>query len=396
MKSKKILLPAGVILLACLAALVVLATAPEIERTEPEAYLPAIRVMEPHPQDVQLWVRSQGTVVPRSESSLVPEVSGPVVWISPALASGGFFSKDDPLLRIDPRDYQTLVARASAEVARAEGEAEHASSELERQQGLAKRNATSSSQLSAARRADRVSSATLESAWAALYQAQRDLDRCVLRAPFDGRVRDEKVDIGQFVARGQPIATLYATDFAEIRLPLADHQLAFLDMETLSFESGVSPGPEVILKAQYAGHEQTWQGQIVRTEGEIDARSRMLHVVARVEDPYGTRLREDAETRLAASPLAVGLFVRAEIAGRIAEDVVVVPRAAIRDQEKIVVVDAANRVHLRDAEILRIDQEEVLIRTPTNAGERIGTSPLQWVVEGMKVLPLSDEVETRT
>ena len=396
MNSKKILLPVGVILLACLAALVVLATAPEIERTEPKAYLPAVRVMEPHPHDVQLWVRSQGTVVPRSESSLVPEVSGPVVWISPALASGGFFSRDDPLLRIDPRDYQTLVARARAEVARSEGEAEYASSELERQQGLAKRNATSSSQLSAARRADRVASATLEAAWAALYQAQRDLDRCELRAPFDGRVRDEKVAVGQFVARGQPVGTLYATDFAEIRLPLADHQLAFLDMETLSFQSGSSPGPEVILKAQYAGQEQTWQGQIVRTEGEIDPRSRMLHVVAQVEDPYGTRLREDGETRLAAAPLAVGLFVRAEIAGRIAEDVIIVPRSAIRDHEKIVVVDAANRVHLRDAEILRVDQEKVLIRTPTEAGERIGTSSLQWVVEGMKVLPLGDEEEPRT
>ena len=138
MSRKRILIPIIVIVTACLLAFVVLATAPEVKRGTPEALLPAVRVMTPIPQDVQMQIRSQGTVMPRTESTLVPEVSGPVTWVSPALASGGFFEADEPLIRIDARDYQTAVARARAEVARAEGESEHAASELQRQEGLAR------------------------------------------------------------------------------------------------------------------------------------------------------------------------------------------------------------------------------------------------------------------
>lgn len=386
MSRKKILLPMIVVLAACLAAFVVLATAPEVKRGTPEALLPAIRVMTPNPQDVLLKIRSQGTVMPRTESTLVPEVSGPVTWVSPALVSGGFFEPDEPLIRIDARDYQTAVARARAEVARAQGESEHATSELKRQEGLARKNATSSSHLSAANRAARVASANLEAAWAALYQAERDLERCVLRAPFKGRVRDENVDIGQFISRGMPVATLYATDFAEIRLPLADAELAYLDLDRL--ESDPDSGPDVTLHARFAGEPHSWQGQIVRTEGEIDSRSRMIHVVARVEDPYGRN--QAGEKEGADSPLAVGLFVQADITGDLAEQVLVVPRSSIRDGERLVVVDDEDRLHLREVEILRIDQEDVILRAPLRAGERIGTSSLQWIVEGMQVVPVQD------
>lgn len=391
MKSRKLWVPVGVILIASLIALVVLATAPDIKRGAPNSLLPAIRVTEATPQDVQLKVQSQGTVMPRTESTLVPEVSGPVIWVSPALASGGFFEADEPLLRIDARDYQTAVARARAEVARTEGESEHASSELKRQEGLARQSATSPSHLSAAKRAARVASANLEAAWAALYQKERDLERCVLRAPYKGRVRDESVDIGQFISRGAPVATLYATDFAEIRLPLADDQLAFLDLSAL--ESDPSSGPEVVLNAKFAGKDQSWRGQIVRTEGEIDSRSRMIHVVARVEDPYATPL--EVSPGRVTSPLAVGLFVQAEIEGNLVEDVLVVPRSAIRDGQSLVVIDDQDRLHLREIEIIRIDREDVLLRARIHAGERIGTSSLQWVVENMQVVPIDDDGETR-
>lgn len=392
MSRKKLMLPVLVILVACLVAFVVLATAPEVKRGTPEALLPAVRVMQAIPQDVQLQIRSQGTVMPRTESTLVPEVSGPVIWVSPALASGGFFEADEPLIRIDARDYQTAVARARAEVARAEGESEHASSELKRQEGLARKNATSSSHLSGANRAARVASANLEAAWAALYQAERNLERCVLRAPFKGRVRDENVDIGQFISRGMPVATLYATDFAEIRLPLADEELAFLDLHRL--EANPESGPGVTLRARFAGETQSWQGQIVRTEGEIDSRSRMIHAVARVEDPYGRNA--DGAPAGADSPLAVGLFVQADIAGYVAEQVLVLPRSAMRDGEKIVVIDDEDKLHLRDVEVIRVEQEDVILRTPLHDGERIGTSSMQWVVDGMKVIPVEETAGARS
>ena len=398
MNVRKILLPLGVLVVAALGAFALLATAPAVENVASVKPLTAVRALEVTPGDVPMVVRSQGTVAPRTESNLVPEVSGTVVWVSPALVSGGFFAKDEPLLRIDARDYEAAAARARAEVARAEGEAEHAAAELRRQEGLARSKANSPSQLSNARRAQRVAKASLEAARVSLEQAERDVVRTEVTAPFDGRVRDEQIDVGQFVSRGVAVATVYATDFAEIRLPIADPQLAYLDLPTMRGDAEWSEGPVVTLRAHFAGAEHSWQGHVVRTEGEIDPESRMVHVVARVEDPYGIAGESVDEeegsptTRGAQVALAVGLFVRAEIEGPTAHDVIVVPRSAMRNGDRVLVVDVEDRLQRRPVEILRIDREEVVIRTALREGDRVVVSPIQVVVDGMQVQPILDEV----
>jgi len=161
--------------------------------------------------------------------------------------------------------------------------------------------------------------------------------------------------------------------------------------------TGTHEGPEVILRASFAGREHQWLGRIVRTEGEIDARSRMVHVIAQVQDPYGTAdssLSTDGVGSLGERPpLAVGLFVRAEIAGPVAKGVIAIPRSAIRNDQRILVVDRENRLRKRAVEIIRIDRDEVLIRTQLAEGERICTSPLQVAVEGMQVEPVMARVE---
>jgi RND family efflux transporter MFP subunit len=272
-------------------------------------------------------------------------------------------------------------------------EFEHAQSELRRQQGLSRKGANSPSQLSNALRAARVAGAGLEAARVTLEQAKRDLARTEIRASYAGRVREENVDLGQFVSRGAPIAKLYATDFVEIRLPLADQQLAYLDLPMGRGTLEGERGPKVRLSARFAGANQEWIGRIVRTEGEIDARSRMVHVVARVEDPYGTAADRGGATSDRA-PLAVGLFVQAEIDGPVAEDVLVLPRSAVRDDERILVVDGQDRLYTRTADVLRIDRDDVLLRADLAPGERICLSPLQVVVDGMQVRPIDESVAT--
>jgi len=397
---QKLAYPAAILVLAGLGGLGLIASAPKIESVAPKKVFPAVRVMSGQPSDIPLWVRSQGTVAPRTESDLVPEVSGPVVWISPALVSGGFFNEGELLFRIDSRDYDANVGRARADVARAEGEDEHARAELRRQQGLAKSKATSPSHLSNARRASRVTAAVLDATRIALDQALRDLQRTAITAPFEGRVREEHVDVGQFVSRGAPVAKLYATDFAEIRLPIADRQLAFIDLPSLRSGTQLDQGPDVILRTTFAGREHQWLGQIVRTEGEIDPRSRMVHVVARVRDPYGTSVPESGDGSPTQTddrpPLAVGLFVRAEIAGPLARGVVAVPRSALRNNQQILVVDTSNRIRKRDVEVIRIDHEEVLVRIALGPGERICISSPQIVVEGMQIEPIMDSTEKRS
>ena len=305
----KLLLPIAIVVTGLLGAVALVVTRPDVETDAPEAVAPLVRVVEVAPQTVQLRVTTHGTVAPRTESDLVPEVSGPIVWVSPSFTSGGFFEADEPLVRIDPRDYQVALELARANLARAESELEREAKELERQQNLARQKIASSAKLDMAVTAERVASAARRQALANLEKAERDLERTEIHAPFTGRVRERTADVGQFVNRGTPMARLYATDFAEIRLPVSDDELAFLDLPLWYRDDGAkAEGASVELRADFAGAEHTWQGRVVRTEGEIDPKTRMVHVIARVDDPYrrsGNR-----------PPLAVGLFVEAQILGR--------------------------------------------------------------------------------
>ncbi|MBJ22534.1 MAG: efflux transporter periplasmic adaptor subunit [Deltaproteobacteria bacterium] len=386
--NPKLLAPIVVVALTAIGVVVLIATAPSIESVKPERTIPTVRVIDATSQTRRYRVRSQGTVAPRTEADLVAEAEGRIVWIASTFAPGGFFSAGDPLVRLEARDYELTRDRRRASVQRARSERQFAAAELKRQEGLSDGGVASVSQLADAQRAATVAEANLLDAGAALEQAERDLERTEIRAPFDGRIREERVDVGQFVSRGAALARVYATDYAEIRLPIPDDQLAFLDAEATGAGVPAEIGSAVVrLSATFAGRRTEWEGRVVRTEGEIDPRSRMVNVVARVEDPY----RADTETLEV--PLVVGLFVQAEIEGPQVENVIVVPRSAMRNDSRILIVDRQDRLHSREVKILRIDRDNVLIQGPLATGERICVSPLQVVVEGMQVRTVEDAVQ---
>ena len=333
------------------------------------------------PETLRLAVETHGTVRPRTESELVPEVSGPVVRVAPSFVSGGFFEEGDLLLEIDPRDYEAALERARAALVRAESEFARAEKERGRQQKLARRGAASDAQLDDAVNAERVARAVLREARAGLEKAERDLERTRIRAPYRGRVREESVGVGQFVDRGRPIATLYAIDYVEVRLPIPDRQLAYLDLPLAHESGGDAPaGPVVRLHAEFAGAEHTWTGRIERTEGEIDPDSRMVHAVARVENPYAA----DESGR---PPLAVGLFVRAEIEGREFGEVFVLPRGALHGGDRVWLADPEDRLRERRVEVLRRDRRRVVVSSGLHGGERVVVSPLEAPVDGSRVDP---------
>lgn len=380
----KVVFPFLALAVGVAGVMVLFATAPEIVERPLEVVVPVVAVVDVEPQRYALRVRSQGTVSARTESDLVPQVAGQVVSRSPQLVSGGFFAEGDTLLEIETVDYEVALERARAALARAESEQVRARKELDRLRGLAGRGVASEAQLDDAERAASVAVAGVREARALASQAERDLARTTLRAPFTGRVRRAAVDVGQFVSRGVPVATLYATDRAEVRLPVADEELAFLALPDWSaVANGVHNGPTVQLRTRFAGADQTWQARLVRTEGEIDARSRMVHVVAEVDDPYGA-------DGAGAAPLAVGLFVEAEIVGLEVDDVVVAPRAAMRDQQHIVVVDSEDRLRLRRTAIVRRERHHVILEAATfEPGDRIVITALEAVVEGARVRPVA-------
>ncbi|MCZ6889033.1 MAG: efflux RND transporter periplasmic adaptor subunit [Gammaproteobacteria bacterium] len=376
---KKVLIPALVIVASIFGAMTLMATAPKLTPSSREPIPTTVRVTTVEPQRIRLSVSSQGTVNPSIESQLIPEVSGRVVWMSPALVAGGYFQEGDPLLRLDDQDLRASVARAEATLTRAKAEHQHAGFEYQRLNSLGSRQLASRSQIENSLRGFRIAQAAQQDAEVAFQQAKRDLDRGEIRAPFTGLVRSKKVDIGQFIARGNSIATIYATDIVEIRLPIADAQLAYLNLPLA--HRGQLPEelrPTVTLSADYAGRQLNWHGFIVRSEAEIDMKSRMVTVVARV-------VNSEQE-----NPLSVGLFVNAEIEGVVADNVIELPRNALRNGNRVLIVDDDNRLFYRNIVPLRLYRDKVLIREGLNAGDRVCLSPLQTVIEGMRVKPLEE------
>ncbi|MDH4042597.1 MAG: efflux RND transporter periplasmic adaptor subunit [Gammaproteobacteria bacterium] len=381
--NKKLLYPILILVLGVgLAALIALNPA----ETVPDDYAPlvaTVRVIKVEPKAEYLTVTSQGTVEPRSQSELIPEVSGRAVWISPSLVGGGSFARDDVLLRIDDADYRSSLTRAEAALKRAEVEQDYARDELQRAQSLRDKNLASQQQLDNVRRASWVTEANFNESQAAVDQARRDLARTELKAPFDGLVRNEQVDLGQFVTRGQSIGTIYATDYVEVRLPIAADQLVYLGLP-LSTRGQIPENlrPPVTVAADFGNARLLWEGELIRAEAEFDARTRMLNGVA--------RLRTDGNGA-DALPLPVGMFVQAQIRGRKAENIIRLPRSAMRDNNQVMVIDADQRLHFRQVSILRLEHDDMLVDGGLEAGELVCVSPLQTVVEGMRVNPVLEQ-----
>ena len=381
-KRLKILLPIVILLLSALVTFIMIKSRAPVPTRSTPSYAPVVRVTEAVPESHRFIVNTQGTVSPRTEAALVSEVAGRVVSVARSFAAGGFFEQGDVLVSIDSRDYELAVVTARGQVAqarvRAETEAAQAKVAREEWEELGNGEdsplATRELQLKEAR-------AALAAAEAALEQAERNLDRTRIRAPYDCRIREKMIDVGQFATIGTPVARIYAIDYAEIRLPVPDDELAFLELppDRRAAAGAAIDGPEVLLHAEYAGSEHTWRGRIVRTEGEIDPVSRMVHLVAQVDDPYGSGADERQ------TPLAVGLFVEAEIMGRTIDEAFVLPRSAIHDGTTVLVIDDQEIVHFRTVDILRMNRDEAVIAGGLQRGERVCISRLDIATDGMNV-----------
>lgn len=381
MKSLKILLPLLVMLAAIAFSYTIIANKSKPKRKPSSPIVTTVEVMTLMREDFQVWVNSQGTVTPRTESTLIPEVSGRIIDIAPAFREGAFFEAGEELLRIDPNNYRISMTMAQSKVA----EMRLALAEEQAKGRQAEKNWR---RLGQGRPSDLVlrkpqlagAQAALASAAAELQRAELDLQRTRIVAPYAGRVLEQQVDVGQYVSPGTVLAKIYAVDYAEIRLPLSGEQLQFIDAPELY--RGQDPQrlnmPEVELSAAIGTQHYRWQGRIVRTEGAYDTRSRRLSLVAQVDDPYGKN--EDGKP-----PLKVGQFVEARIKGKLLSQVFVIPRAAIRDNNQIMIVDAQDKLDLRRIAVIWGDDEQAIIREGLRHGERLCITPVPYAVNGLPV-----------
>ena len=372
---KKLVAPLLILALSAAIFVALVSNQPTLQTTVKEPVPVAVRALEINTGPMQLSVNSEGNVQPSVETKLVAQVAGEVIDVSDSLVAGGEFSKGDILLRLDPRDYEIAVTRSQAAMSRAEAEQRFAAEEAARIKSLYGDELASIAELQNAERLLAVANAALADAKAALMRATVDLERTVFRAPFNGRVRGENVDAGQFVAKGSMIATLYDTDRLQVRLPLADSQLAYLDASYAQTGLAGDTPANVLLTADYAGDTQTWGAKLLRTEGDISVKSRFLHVIVEVTNTLSSN----------GVRLPVGLFVDAAIEGRTVDNLVSVPRTALRPDNSVMVINEHNQLEFRDVSIFKLSDSDVLISEGLLSGERISISPLQFVVEGMPV-----------
>ncbi len=379
-RSLKVILPIVFLLAATAASFVMIQSRPEAmqKSAPPPALLVSVATAKREP--VQFQVRSQGAVTPRTETTLVSEVAGQIVEVSPSFVSGGFFSKGDLLLRIDPRNYQSAVKRASAGVAQARTQvatenalAGYAFEDWKRLRGV-DASKQQASDLTLRKPQLQEALAELEAREADLEKAQEDLNRTVIRAPYDGMVREKIADIGQYVNVGNQLARTFAVDRAEVRLPISQQDLQFLDLRGL--DEGVRL--PVTLRAEIGEQQHVWEGEIVRSEGVFDTTSRVLYVVAQIPDPYGL-VTDRTE------PLRVGTFVTAQIGGTAGGDLFAIPRHALTQGDTIWVVDEQLRIQPRAVDIVRTDETFAFIDAGLENGESYATTPIDQPLPGMQV-----------
>lgn len=375
----QLLAAAGITFVAMLASRAIKEARPEAKAREFERPIPAVEVVPAQFGEVQLHVETQGTVVPEMETLLSAEVTGRILQRSPSFVAGGFFDAGELLVTIDPTDYQARLLEAEANLERAQ-----ATLVLEEAQAKQSRDdwqkmgrgepgplVLREPQLAQAR-------ANIKSAEAALLLARRNLERTEVRAPYAGRVEQVFADVGQIAIAGGQLARIYSTDFAEVRLPLTARQVGLierLDKRTVP-GAGEADRIAVELLVDYAGSTHRWEAWIDRMEGNVDRSSRLAYVVARVANPY-----EPGDER---PPLKVGLFARAFIEGRTV-NAVELPRWVLRSDGKLLVVNADNRLEMREVTVASSDAERIVITDGLQDGDAVSFTPMEAFSPGMRV-----------
>lgn len=321
-------------------------------------------------------VSSYGVVAAKYDTELVAQVSGEIIYLADKFVKGGFVKKGDILAKIDPSDYEAGLLDSQANVASAKANMvqERANGEVALREWA---EITNSKPTALSLRKPQLAQelAKLKSAEADLLRSHRDLERTVIRAPYDALISSREIGLGAYVTTGSKIGHIYNTDTAEIRLPLADKEMQYLDQK--------GTHSEVTLMGNFAGSKQQWQGKIVRSEGVVDSKSRMTYLVAEIEDPYGLKTDKNE--------LRFGTYVTANIQGSNAGNVAVIPRHLIVNG-LVAIMDSDNTLRYKPVKIIRQEGANVIISEGLDPGMEVITSALDYPLEGMKLALPVDKI----
>ncbi len=395
---RRLLTTAGIIIGAIVVARVMILLRPEPPRRPPEPESPIVSVETVVAGSGSILVFGGGTVRPRWEIDVAPEVGGKIVAVSPNLQSGGHVSAGEVLVRIDPTDYENRVQQAQADVAaqrvallQAEEEANIARAEYEQFGARESRRGNSAAppsplvlrepQLQAAR-------AALARAEAQLRDAESVLARTEVTSPFNGRVRNEVADVGRIVAPGQSLGQIYASDAVEVVVQLSDDDAALIP-NLWSLQAGDDDRSiPATVTIEYGARRFFWEGYVDRAEAALDEQSRTIAVVVRVPDPFsqGQAIEGggDSETG-AAPPLLVGQFARVAIDGVELAEYFILPRRALRLRDEVWAIGAGRRVQIVPVAVLQETDEQIFVLGDFTDGQFVIVAGITVATNGMEV-----------
>lgn len=331
-----------------------------------------VSIQHVNAEDRPLHIQATGTVQPHQQLRLSPQVSGKVISLHQQLRSGGEIRKGELLLSLDARDYRLTLTKAQNTLSAAQ---------LNLQQ-VENRAAIANSEwhaingdmvpppLAAYKPQQRQAQAAVAAAKADVQQAQLNLDRTKLYAPFNSRILSEQVDLGQNLMPGNEIAILAGSDFAEVIIPIPLAELPWLKIG-----NATQRGSAATISINTSRQRYQWTGQIVRSLGEVDDRGRMSRVVVKIAQPYTTH------PELALQP---GMFVDVELEGRTAKQVFAIPRSALRDNSSVWLVDNQQRLQIKAIDIVRKGQQHILVRGLA-ADDQLITTAISGAANGMKL-----------
>jgi len=374
----KILITLGILLVGFGVSALLFLAAEDPERTPVERFVPAVEVLEVRSEDASALIPSQGLVRPLRRTKISSEVGGKVVEMNESFEVGGYVDEGEMFVRIDGADFEAAVARAAAELADAELAlaVEQAQAAQARRDWLRLGEEEDASPLMLREPQVANAEARVASAEAALGKARRDHERTVIRAPYAGRILERDVDLGAVLSPGSGIAELVSTGIYEVRLPVSVDDVPLLGMESGDHQ------PEVVFHARVGGETKQWSGRIVRSAGQVDRSARSVHLIGRVEVEGGDDGPGMDELWMP------GFFVQAMIEGRTLEGVFRVPRSALREGNRLLIVDDDDILRFRRVELVHGTRDVVYVSAGLEDGERICLTSLSGVIDGeTRVLP---------
>lgn len=382
-KLVKRIIPISVLIGSVFIVQAMVAAKPTPEKKPKAQRVVSLYVDEVVSDSIKLSVNSHGEVKPKTEIDLTALVSGQIQFISDKFAEGAEFAKNETLIKIDDAEYKLAVIRAQAQVAsaRVNVEKEMATSKIKEDQWNRKHSKAKPTGYALNKPQIAEANAKLRSAEAELENATLNLSRTEIKAPFKGRVMNENIGIGQYITPSTALGHIFSTSIIEVRLPLTDSQLAELNLP-MGFMANENNAPVVNFSAVVGNKNQNWQGRIIRTNASIDKESRLIYAIAEVVNPYGV----GADNHTA---LAVGMYVSASIESNIMQETLILPRLALRSNNRVYVINDNDKLEIRQVTVLSTSDKFVHISSGIKVGEKVVTSTVPVVIEGMAVKALT-------